>query len=132
MALVLIGFALASLLLLVYMPLSEAALGASMGKKLLGLAVVDADYRRVRLGSAMLRQILRLIPLGQLRALSADRLALHDRLSGTQVVPHDQVRGGGGRKRPAAARTRRSAGGEAEAHGKRKRPGPARAGRRRR
>jgi uncharacterized RDD family membrane protein YckC len=128
-AMFLIGLALASLLLLVYAPLTEAALGATLGKKLVGLAVVDRDCRRVRLGTSILRQVLRLIPLGQLRALSGDRLALHDKLSGSQVVPQHQVRGGGRTRRVTASRTRRGA--DAESGATRKR-GTARQGRRRR
>ena len=125
-----IGFGL--LLTLLYMPLTEAMLGASLGKKVLGLGVADADLRPIGLGKALLRQIGRLIPFGPLAALRANRLALHDQISGTQVVPAGQVRrpqrgggrGRGGRtSRPGTARQARSDG---------TRSGTARHGRRRR
>lgn len=97
------------LLAVLVVPLSEFALTASPGKKMLSLGVCDADLRRIGLGKALARQFARLIPFGPLAALRANRLALHDQLTGTQVVPADQMRSPA-RKPKAAPRRGRGAG----------------------
>lgn len=104
LVLTLVGVIIGVILVALYLPLTEAIFAASPGKKLLGLAVVDEDLKPVRMGPAILRQVLRLIPFGVFAALRPSRQALHDQFSGTQVVPADQVRA-------PARRAKRAAGG---------------------
>lgn len=72
--------------------LGEAsARGASPGKRALGLRVTGRDGMRLRFGRALMRQLAGLVSwltlnIGHLLAAGPRRLALHDRLAGTQVL----------------------------------------------
>jgi hypothetical protein len=68
-------------------PVQEGAFGTTLGKRLLGWRVATLTGRPVGIGKALLRHLVRLIPFGQFAALGAERQALHDSLTGTQVIP---------------------------------------------
>jgi hypothetical protein len=65
---------------------------ATPGKLAMGLEVLDADGRRLGFARSLLRQSMKLVELGAtglgyfIGVLTGDGRALHDRLSGTQVV----------------------------------------------
>jgi len=67
-------------------------LRATPGKLALGLAVVDADGRRLTLLRSLLRQAMKFLEIGGtglgyfVGAMLGDGRSLHDRLSGTRVV----------------------------------------------
>lgn len=74
-----------------YLAAFTAASGQTVGKMIAGVRVVQQDGRPVGLGQAMLRTAayaVSIVPfgLGFVPALIGPRLALHDRLAGTQVV----------------------------------------------
>ncbi|MDA3961999.1 MAG: RDD family protein [Planctomycetota bacterium] len=85
--LVAMAISVSVLLGLFYFPLMEAATGATVGKKIMKLVAVDGNYRRVSFSLAVTRQVIRLVPFGQLLAFGVTRNALHDKISKTQVVP---------------------------------------------
>ncbi|GJD89438.1 hypothetical protein BHAOGJBA_2965 [Methylobacterium hispanicum] len=68
-------------------PLCEARWGATPGKLLCGLRVVDAGGRPPRFGNAVLRNLLKygIAPILILQ-VSAGRIGGHDRIGGTHVV----------------------------------------------
>ncbi|MFM2092329.1 MAG: hypothetical protein RLZZ127_2818 [Planctomycetota bacterium] len=68
-------------------PVQEGAFGTTLGKRLLGWRVATMTGRSVGIGKALLRHLVRMIPFGQFAALGAERQALHDSLTGTQVIP---------------------------------------------
>jgi len=84
---VLLTWLIAVFLLVFYDPFFEIAAGGSPGKRMLGTVVVDDRYRRVGVGKALLRHVLRMIPLYFITAFFGDRQGLHDKLTNTQVVP---------------------------------------------
>lgn len=76
-----------------YSPLCESSkIQGTLGKKLMGVSVVDHQYQRISFSKAILRYLCRLISslilyIGFLMALpSSKRLTLHDRLAKTYVV----------------------------------------------
>ena len=74
-------------------PLCEARWGATPGKLLCGLKVVDADGRPPRFGKAVRRNLLKygIAPVLILQ-VSAGRIGGHDRIGGTHVVRSDARR----------------------------------------
>lgn len=86
------ALALWALLAVTYASLLHGLMGATLGDRLLGLAVVDASGRKPSLGRAALRAALALVGvtalgLGLLVALfTLGRRTLHDRVAGTFVV----------------------------------------------
>lgn len=78
---------MALLLSFAAIPIQEGAFGTTLGKRLLGWRVATMTGRSVGIGKALLRHLVRMIPFGQFAALGAERQALHDSLTGTQVIP---------------------------------------------
>ncbi len=79
------------ILLTLYPVIFESFFGGTIGKLICKQVVVyRKNGRRISFGTALLRHLLRIIPLGQLRALANDRLTLHDLWSGTMVIPKSQ------------------------------------------
>ena len=84
-----------------YLAMCTVLAGRTIGQSVLGLAVVEAGGRPVRLAPAVVRAAIQVLTvpaagLGFLPALlGADRRALYDRLAGTDVVV--DTRGGGPR-----------------------------------
>jgi serine/threonine-protein kinase len=72
-----------------YDALASVALGGSLGKRLMGLRIVDAEGAGPDLSRALLRTVVRLVTLptvvGPLLALGREKLTLHDHLAGTSV-----------------------------------------------
>ena len=80
--------------MVLYMVLLEGLLGATLGKWVLGLRVIEADGTRPGLWKSMLRNVLRVVDslptlniLGVILILrSAERARFADRVAGTRVV----------------------------------------------
>jgi uncharacterized RDD family membrane protein YckC len=81
--------AMALFLSVIAIPVQEGAFGTTLGKRLLGWRVATMTGRPIGIGKALLRHLVRMIPFGQFAALGAERQALHDSLTGTQVIPRD-------------------------------------------
>ncbi|MFM2089984.1 MAG: hypothetical protein RLZZ127_473 [Planctomycetota bacterium] len=96
---------MASALSFLAIPIQEGAFGTTLGKRLLGWRVAGMTGRPVGLGKAILRHLVRLIPFGQFAALGAERQALHDSLTGTQVIPRSVPPPRTGKLRKAAPGT---------------------------
>jgi len=91
---------LLSLMVLLYFPVLEAsALRGTLGKLICGIVVVDRSLDQLSFGRALLRNLAKIISglpfsIGFLMAAFGTRRALHDRLTGTQVLRRSD-RGGG-------------------------------------
>ncbi len=74
---------------ILYDAFTTAALGGSLGKRLMGLRIVDAEGAGPDVSRALLRTVVRLATLptvvGPLLALGREKLTLHDQLAGTSV-----------------------------------------------
>src|SRR5262249_60826644 len=95
-----------------YFVVTEATLGATVGKLLVGLRVLRADGGRVGWGASLVRNALRLIDLSFAGLVGAALMWLSPR----RQRLGDRVAGAGVGRRPAAPRPPRAAG--------RPRPGP--------
>jgi uncharacterized RDD family membrane protein YckC len=106
-----VPFLVAVVAWLAYMTLTEATVGASLGKLLVGVRVRRADGGRLTVTGAAVRNMVRLIDAfpylipylvgGVAVARSPQRQRLGDRAAGTVVVPAHSVQAGGDLPTPA-------------------------------
>lgn len=70
-----------------YFFICEASFGGSLGKSLVHLTVQSKDGSRLSFGRVLVRSLARFVPFDSISALfSRERIAFHDRLSGTYVT----------------------------------------------
>ena len=92
--LALLGFIVPTL----YHALMEgSAIGATIGKHVMKIRVVDINGQRLSYPAAFSRALARLIPLGWLLALlSEDQRPVHDYIGGSRVIDNEVHNGGPG------------------------------------
>jgi uncharacterized RDD family membrane protein YckC len=93
-----------------YDALATAILGGSLGKRLLGLRIVDTEGAPLELSRALGRTLVRLVSLptvaGPLLALGREKLSLHDQLTVSGTRPNARAPRFASDRRRAAPRPR--------------------------